>query len=65
MSIQEIVWVTEIATAKHLVASLPMLMQRFATKFKYFHKAYFYYTFVCVHNYDIFVSLWSFYQHQW
>lgn len=30
-----------------------MLMQRFATKFKYFHKAYFYYTFVCVHNYDI------------
>lgn len=31
--------VTEIATAEHLVASLPMLMQRFATKFKYFDKA--------------------------
>lgn len=30
-----------------------MLMQRFATKFKYFHKAYFYYIFVCVHNYGI------------
>lgn len=42
-----------------------MLMQRFATKFKYFHKTYFYYAFVCVHNYDIFVGLWSFYQLQW
>lgn len=31
--------VTEITTAKHFVASLPMLVQRFATKFKYFDKA--------------------------
>lgn len=30
--------VTEIATAEHFVASLPMLMQRFTIKLKYFDK---------------------------